>query len=78
MSIVYGKEMRQLYDDYKDGYHALLLDDYLKLVAELLSLETNPIPIKYLLSQKGFPSMHVRLPLVELSSEFQREMNLLL
>lgn len=78
MSILYGKEMRQLYDDYKEGYHALLLDDYLKLVAELLSLETNPIPIKYLLSQKGYPSMHVRLPLVELSSEFQREMNLLL
>lgn len=78
MSVLYGKEMRKLYDAYQDGYHERILDDYLQIVAELLSFETNPIPIKYLLSQKGFSSMHLRLPLVPLSSEYKRQLELLL
>ncbi len=78
MSILYGNEMKELYQDFKEGYHHVLLDNYLCLVSELLSLETNPIPIKYLLSRKGYPSMNLRLPLVPLSSEYLSQINLLL
>ncbi len=78
MSVLYGNEINELYNEFKDGYHHVLLDDYLKLVSELLSLETNPIPIKYLLSKKGFTSMNLRLPLVPLSSDYLSQINLLL
>lgn len=78
MSIVYGKEMEELYEEYQSGYHHLLLDDYLKLVAKLLKQETNPLPIKYLLKKEGFPSMNLRLPLVELTLEYQRQIDMLL
>lgn len=78
MSIIYGKEMLTLKENYLEGYHHILLDDYLQLVSAILSLETNPIPIKYLLSKKGFPSMNLRLPLVALSSEYDNQINLLL
>lgn len=65
-SIIYGKEFQELISDYELGFNNLLLKDYLKLIAEVLSIETNPIPIKYLLERKGFPSMNLRLPLVKL------------
>lgn len=78
MSVIYGKEMQELYENFKEGYHHILLDDYLKLVSKLLKLETNPLPIKYLLKKEGFPSMNLRLPLVELSLEYQRQIDMLL
>lgn len=78
MSVLYGKEMQELYENYQEGYHHLLLDEYLKLISKLLKLETNPLPIKYLLKKEGFPSMNLRLPLVELSLENQRELDMLL
>lgn len=78
MSVIYGKEMITLKDNYLEGYHHVLLDDYLCLVSAILSLETNPIPIKYLLSKKRFPSMNLRLPLVTLSLEYYDQINLLL
>lgn len=78
MSVLYGKEMQELYNNFKEGYHHLLLDDYLKLVSKLLKLETNPLPIKYLLKKEGFPSMNLRLPLVELSLEYQHQIDMLL
>lgn len=78
MSVLYGKEMQELYSNFKEGYHYLLLDDYLKLVSKLLKLEANPLPIKYLLKKEGFPSMNLRLPLVELSLEYQHQIDMLL
>lgn len=78
MSVIYGKEMKALKDNYLEGYHHILLDDYLRLVSAITSLETNPIPIKYLLSKKGFPSMNLRLPLVTLYLEYDDQINLLL
>ena len=71
-SIIYGKEYQQLITDYKCGFHNVVLDDYLKLVADLMSIEVNPIPIKALLERYNFKSMNLRLPLIKLSKE-QRE-----
>lgn len=78
MSILYLDEMRELYQHFKEGYHHVLLDDYLHLVAQLLSLESNPIPIKYLLKKQGYRSMYLRLPLSELSLENKKQIDMLL
>ena len=50
----------------------------MKLVAELLSLESNPMAIKYYLSKVGYKSMNLRLPLVELSIESQKQIDVIL
>lgn len=78
MSILYLDEMKQLYQHFKEGYHHVLLDDYLHLISQLLALESNPIPIKYLLQKHGFTSMFLRLPLTELSLEHKKQIDMLL
>lgn len=78
MSIEFGKQMHYLIEDFKYGFYNSLLDNYLKLVAELLSLESNPMAIKYYLSKVGYRSMNLRLPLVELSIESQKQIDVIL
>lgn len=77
-SILFGEDYRNLLDDYEDGFKNVLLGEYLDLIGNLISLETNPIPIKYLLKKKGFKSMNLRLPLVALSSEAIKSMEIIL
>lgn len=76
-SIIYGEEYKLLITDYDDGFINRLLADYLSFIGGLISLESNPIPIKYLLKKNGVGSMNLRLPLVELSGDNQRVMDIL-
>ncbi len=76
-SILYAKDYLQLIKDYEEGFSNELLIDYLNLIGELISYETNPIPIKYLLSKRGFKSMNLRLPLVRLSGEGERALDII-
>lgn len=76
-SIIYGKDYNTLIDDLKHGYENHLLSEYLDVVAGLLSVEVNPIPIKYLLSLHKFSSMNLRLPLIDISYEGRKCIDLI-
>lgn len=76
-SIIYGKEYNQLLNDFKDGFINHILADYLSFIGGLITFESNPIPIKYLLTLNGYESMNLRLPLLELSNEGKRLLEIL-
>lgn len=76
-SILYGKDYLQLIKDFEDGFKNELLIEYLNLIGNLITYETNPIPIKYLLSKRGFKSMNLRLPLVKLSLEGEKALDII-
>ncbi|MCH5171774.1 MAG: 4-hydroxy-tetrahydrodipicolinate synthase [Erysipelotrichales bacterium] len=76
-SVLYGKDYLQLMNDYDEGFKNELLIDYLNLIGNLIAFETNPIPIKYLLSKHGFKSMNLRLPLVKLTLEGERTLDII-
>ena len=76
-SILYGKDYLQLTDDFEVGFKNELLVDYLNLIGNLIAFETNPIPIKYLLSKRGFKSMNLRLPLVKLTIEGEKTLDII-
>ncbi len=50
------------------------LDQQLKPVYQQLMIETNPIPVKWILSQLGLIASGIRLPLTELSQEHHEKM----
>ena len=77
LSHVFGKDIKELIDDYNSGIENETLDKYIKELSDILFCETNPIPIKYVLSKK-YSSMQLRLPLVELSKEKQKDIDVIL
>lgn len=78
ISHVFGKDMKELIEDYNKGIENEVLDKYIKELSDILFCETNPIPIKYVLSKKGYTSMNLRLPLVELSKDKCRDIDVIL
>lgn len=53
-----------------DGHHALALQKkYYPLMKGLMSLDTNPVPIKAALALRGDISWEIRMPLVPLAEE---------
>jgi 4-hydroxy-tetrahydrodipicolinate synthase len=69
------RKMRQLCDLARAGRRA----DALRIDAELadlhraLFLESNPIPVKWAVSQMGLAGPGIRLPLIELAGEYRDE-----
>lgn len=78
LSHVFGKDIKELIDDYNNGIENEVIDKYIKELSDIVFCETNPIPIKYILSKKGYRSMHLRLPLVELSKEKHENIDIIL
>ena len=62
----------------KDFETALELQDRLMPLHEALFCESNPVPTKYALSRLGFGSEEVRLPLVPISAEGRKVVDLAL
>ncbi len=77
-SIVFAHDYLTLMHDYQEGFKNYLLVDYLNFIGKTIMIESNPIPIKYFLSKKGYKSMNLRLPLVELSAEGKRCVDLII
>jgi 4-hydroxy-tetrahydrodipicolinate synthase len=75
LSHIYGKDIKELMDDYSKGIENDLLSDYIKYLSNIIFSETNPISIKYLLSKKGYKSMNLRLPLTKLNKDKQKTIN---
>ncbi len=69
ISILYGKMMKEVIEDYQVGFTNQITVSYLKLVCEIIFSYSNPIGIKSLLSRKGYSSMNLRLPLVAINTK---------
>jgi 4-hydroxy-tetrahydrodipicolinate synthase len=78
LSHVFGKDIKELIDDYNNGIENEVIDKYIKELSEIFFCETNPIPIKYILSKKGYRSMNLRLPLTELSKDKHEKIDIIL
>ena len=70
LSHVIGKEFYNIIEsndrDSLNQYDALI---------KLLFKESNPMPVKYMMSKLGFNSMNLRLPLVEISDNLKQEID---
>ncbi len=53
---------------------AKAVDDRLQPLNTALFLESNPIPVKWAVSQMGMISGHIRLPLTEFSAQYHEQM----
>jgi len=53
---------------------ARALDDTLQALNEMLFVESNPIPVKWAVSQMGLMEEHVRLPLTPFSAQYHEAM----
>lgn len=78
LSHLFGKDIKELIEDYNKGIENEMINKYIKELSDIFFCETNPIPIKYALSKKGYSSMHLRLPLVELSKEKHKNIDIIL
>jgi len=74
---IFADQVQKVYDLCKQGRFSAALETQQKLapIDEALFFETNPIPIKYLMSKKGFCKQAVRLPLVSMSDENKKKLN---
>ena len=72
------KMLLELIEDYNKGIENETLDKYIKELSDIMFCDTNPIPIKYTLSKKGYSSMYLRLPLVELSKDKRNNIDIIL
>ncbi len=70
LSHVIGKE----FYDIIENNDREKLDKYKDLI-KLLFKESNPMPVKYMMSKLGFKSMNLRLPLVEISNSLKKEID---
>ncbi len=78
ISHAFGKDVKELIDDYSNGIENEILDKYIKELSDILFCDTNPIPIKYVLSKKGYKSMYLRLPLVDLDYDKHKNIDIIL
>ncbi len=65
--------MREMVDAAKSGDKTTAMDinDKLSALHENLFLQSNPIPVKYALSQMGMIANNIRLPLATLEQEYE-------
>ncbi len=71
-----AKLMAKLCDLAMDGDHAgcLRLHDQLMPLHELMFIEANPIPVKWVMNKMGLMGGEIRLPLTELSENHHQEL----
>lgn len=62
-SVFFSESFHDLFVEFQNGFHDLILFGYIRYVTNVLSQKVNPIGIKELFKLKGFKSMNLRLPL---------------
>ena len=62
-------EICMFHKDNKD--HAIKLNKKYKNLYELLFVESNPIPVKWMMHKMGLIKNSIRLPLIELDKKYQ-------
>jgi len=78
ISHVFCKDLKELIEDYKNNIENDTLDRYIKELSDIIFCDTDPIPIKYILSKKGYKSMNLRLPMTYLDKDKHNEINIIL
>lgn len=78
LSHLFGKDIKELMNDYSNNIENINLDDYLKQICSIIFNDTNPISIKYAMSKKGYKSMNLRLPLTKLKKEKRENIDIIL
>lgn len=68
LSHVFGKDIKEMIEDYNNNIENEEIDKYIKQLSDIIFCDTNPIPIKYILSKKGYKSMNLRLPMTILEN----------
>jgi 4-hydroxy-tetrahydrodipicolinate synthase len=53
---------------------AKVLDDTLQPLNKMLFIESNPIPVKWAMSEMGLMEAHIRLPLTPYSADYHEDM----
>lgn len=71
-SNAYPQQVKLLFESFSNSK---MLNLQLAKLCELLFVEPNPIPIKYILSKKGLIGNFLRLPLTPLSTKFHGAIN---
>lgn len=69
---IIGEDLSDFIKSYEDGVVDKKLYDYITLIANILSLDTNPIIIKYILYKRGYNYKNLRLPLTYIKEYDQR------
>lgn len=69
---IIGEDLSDFIKSYEDGVVDKKLYDYISLIANILSLDTNPIIIKYILYKRGYNYKNLRLPLTYIKEYDQR------
>ncbi|MCQ2789165.1 MAG: 4-hydroxy-tetrahydrodipicolinate synthase [bacterium] len=70
-SHLWGKEIKSMINNFKNGNYVVAKNMHMKLypIFKNLFMTSNPVPIKAALAKKGLIQEYVRRPLVELSDE---------
>ena len=70
-SHLWGKEIKSMINNFKNGNYVVAKNMHLKLypIFKNLFMTSNPVPIKAALAKKGLIQEYVRRPLIELSDE---------
>lgn len=63
ISLVFGKMIKEVIEDYQIGFKNQILVSYLSLASEIIFAYPNPIGMKAFLKKKGYKAMNLRLPL---------------
>lgn len=69
---IISEEISEFIKKYEEGILDKKIYDYISLIANILSLDTNPIIIKYILYKKGYDYKNLRLPLTYIKEYDQR------
>lgn len=68
---VFGRDVLEVIENFRNNVEDANLIDYVDLLSQMMFLQTNPIPIKYILSKKYTNFKNLRLPLTPLDKEYQ-------
>ena len=69
---VIPKEISEICNHYEDNKDkAIKLNNKYKYLYELLFIESNPIPVKWMMFKMGLIKNSIRLPLIELDKKYQ-------
>lgn len=78
LSHIYGSSIKTVCSEFEQGKRAYCEDDHLKKYQALFFKESSPAPIKYALSKMGICQNILRLPLVSISFDLEREIDMII
>lgn len=69
VSNLIGKDMQEIIENFENDVEDESLLDYYDIMVDIVKVQTNPIPLKYILSKKYANYKNLRLPLTPIEEE---------